>query len=478
MATTARDTTSYVKEKTTTKSPSSTNHKNDPPTQGKKPSKPFVPSSTVSKGLAVVTDKPSPHYLKPTASSIKDPSCQYGKKHASDDTSIKTSQSRRKSIDKAPSPAQLKRTLSSGPSERRRLTSPSPPLKKVSPKRERSTSAKTPTISPKRVTERSVIAKTPTERSVSAKTPTMTSKTVTKPAILKKSATTLTPTRPKKVSKPSTSKSATATPTSPNPDSTIETLLVNDEEENKADPVEEVAEVSIEVVPEQTTPLEDSVEIDETPTMHEETELQNSEEPEPEEEVLKSSIEEEVPQNEVLPKEEEIQHNTIEDNVEHPEESQPEPEAIAEETREPEANAEEDKESEANADEENKDEPVKEKTTSPKTLGAEEAQTPRKLNFQPAKRLEMKESQDEPNLRLKFKERKDDRGDEEEKAESENVVLKRQDVQGKKESPAYNDVIEETASKLVGKRKSKVKALVGAFETVINLENDTQQTEE
>ena len=48
------------------------------------------------------------------------------------------------------------------------------------------------------------------------------------------------------------------------------------------------------------------------------------------------------------------------------------------------------------------------------------------------------------------------------------AVLKRQ---GKKESQAYNDVIEETASKLLEKRKNKVKALVGAFETVIDYES-------
>ncbi|POO03834.1 Calmodulin-binding domain [Trema orientale] len=42
---------------------------------------------------------------------------------------------------------------------------------------------------------------------------------------------------------------------------------------------------------------------------------------------------------------------------------------------------------------------------------------------------------------------------------------------GKKESQAYNDVIEETASKLLEKRKNKVKALVGAFETVIDYES-------
>ncbi|GKV03046.1 hypothetical protein SLEP1_g15412 [Rubroshorea leprosula] len=62
---------------------------------------------------------------------------------------------------------------------------------------------------------------------------------------------------------------------------------------------------------------------------------------------------------------------------------------------------------------------------------------------------------------------------EESKPEAVNVVAKRQAaaVQGKKESPAaYNAVIEETASKLLEKRKNKVKALVGAFQTVIDYE--------
>lgn len=51
------------------------------------------------------------------------------------------------------------------------------------------------------------------------------------------------------------------------------------------------------------------------------------------------------------------------------------------------------------------------------------------------------------------------------------VVLRHQDVQEKKETQGlFNHVIEETASKLVETRKSKVKALVGAFETVISLQ--------
>ncbi|XP_075492874.1 uncharacterized protein LOC142530874 [Primulina tabacum] len=52
------------------------------------------------------------------------------------------------------------------------------------------------------------------------------------------------------------------------------------------------------------------------------------------------------------------------------------------------------------------------------------------------------------------------------------VVLKHQDVQGRKDAQGlFNNVIEETISKLVESRKSKVKALVGAFETVISLQD-------
>ncbi|XVE83722.1 hypothetical protein DITRI_Ditri16bG0109100 [Diplodiscus trichospermus] len=58
------------------------------------------------------------------------------------------------------------------------------------------------------------------------------------------------------------------------------------------------------------------------------------------------------------------------------------------------------------------------------------------------------------------------------KPDGEKVILRHQDVQGKKdEKGLFNNVIEETASKLVETRKSKVKALVGAFETVISLQD-------
>ncbi|RLN39421.1 uncharacterized protein C2845_PM01G07150 [Panicum miliaceum] len=56
--------------------------------------------------------------------------------------------------------------------------------------------------------------------------------------------------------------------------------------------------------------------------------------------------------------------------------------------------------------------------------------------------------------------------------ESPGVKLQHQDAQEKKDAQGlFNNVIEETASKLVESRKSKVKALVGAFETVISLQD-------
>ena len=97
---------------------------------------------------------------------------------------------------------------------------------------------------------------------------------------------------------------------------------------------------------------------------------------------------------------------------------------------------------------------------------------------------------DDPS-RLKFKEGKVMEGNEEKKGftrrsfekkhveetnESKNgpesVVLKHQGEQEKKDAQGLlNNVIEETASKLAESRKSKVKALVGAFETVISLQD-------
>ncbi|KAG2262898.1 hypothetical protein Bca52824_069977 [Brassica carinata] len=55
----------------------------------------------------------------------------------------------------------------------------------------------------------------------------------------------------------------------------------------------------------------------------------------------------------------------------------------------------------------------------------------------------------------------------------EKVVLRHRKVEAKKKlQTLFNNVIEETVSKLEEVRKSKVKALVGAFETVISLQDN------
>ncbi|KAJ8553699.1 hypothetical protein K7X08_024377 [Anisodus acutangulus] len=60
------------------------------------------------------------------------------------------------------------------------------------------------------------------------------------------------------------------------------------------------------------------------------------------------------------------------------------------------------------------------------------------------------------------------------KGETMRVILRHQSRGDKKEAPIlFNNVLEETATKLVETRRSKVKALVGAFETIISLQDPT-----
>ncbi|KAK9924980.1 hypothetical protein M0R45_033321 [Rubus argutus] len=97
---------------------------------------------------------------------------------------------------------------------------------------------------------------------------------------------------------------------------------------------------------------------------------------------------------------------------------------------------------------------------------------PRRLKFRRGKVLGESENVKADSQRRRFKRREGVDGDAiGTEPGAEKVVLRHQDVQGKKdEKGLFNNVIEETASKLVETRKSKVKALVGAFETVISLQ--------
>lgn len=87
-------------------------------------------------------------------------------------------------------------------------------------------------------------------------------------------------------------------------------------------------------------------------------------------------------------------------------------------------------------------------------------------------RVAEKEAVDGGNEGLDSKDGQDVEGgvDETKPEEPNTASSTRQVGPGKRDSQANNDVIEETASKLLQKRKNKVKALVGAFETVIDKE--------
>ncbi|PHT28520.1 hypothetical protein CQW23_31902 [Capsicum baccatum] len=100
----------------------------------------------------------------------------------------------------------------------------------------------------------------------------------------------------------------------------------------------------------------------------------------------------------------------------------------------------------------------------------QETSSPRRLTFRWGRQVG--ESQDN-NLRKRIFKKKGVDGDKINTIPiSGKIILRHQDVQEKKDvQDLLNNVIEETASKLVETEKIKVKALVGAFERVISLHN-------
>ncbi|WJX70579.1 hypothetical protein P8452_54670 [Trifolium repens] len=107
-----------------------------------------------------------------------------------------------------------------------------------------------------------------------------------------------------------------------------------------------------------------------------------------------------------------------------------------------------------------------------------EKNTPRRLTFRRAKMLAEKANVNDDGERKSYKKRDEACSESNDGANGqEKVVLRHQDVEDKKDAQGlFNNVIEETASKLVEARKSKVKALVGAFETVISLQDKKPST--
>ncbi|KAK1410187.1 hypothetical protein QVD17_36722 [Tagetes erecta] len=110
-------------------------------------------------------------------------------------------------------------------------------------------------------------------------------------------------------------------------------------------------------------------------------------------------------------------------------------------------------------------------------LEPDEDDGPTRLKFRRGKILEEDED-DQSMAKINFKKKLVEEPIDDCKTESETVTLKHQEMQEKKEAQELlNRVIEETASKLEVDRKTKVEALVGAFETVISLQDDTPSTQ-
>ncbi|XP_010551824.1 PREDICTED: uncharacterized protein LOC104822343 [Tarenaya hassleriana] len=122
-----------------------------------------------------------------------------------------------------------------------------------------------------------------------------------------------------------------------------------------------------------------------------------------------------------------------------------------------------------------KDKAVKLKFKSGKTVETASPwdNSPRRLKFRRGRVLSGDESNPKSSRRS-FKTKGSTLNREEHKPRSSvKISLRHQDTERKKDHSRgllFNNVIEETASKLVETRKSKVKALVGAFETVISLQ--------
>lgn len=103
---------------------------------------------------------------------------------------------------------------------------------------------------------------------------------------------------------------------------------------------------------------------------------------------------------------------------------------------------------------------------------------PRRLRFRRGKVLNENQDKNVKNQRRSFAKVGIDDDIDDKNGDSEKVVLRHQEVEGKKDAQGlFNNVIEATANKLVEIRKSKVKALVGAFETVISLQEGKPATQ-
>ncbi|XP_065019776.1 uncharacterized protein LOC135645382 [Musa acuminata AAA Group] len=101
-----------------------------------------------------------------------------------------------------------------------------------------------------------------------------------------------------------------------------------------------------------------------------------------------------------------------------------------------------------------------------------ENNSPKRLGFRQVKLMDGNQNGEGKQMKSSIKRVESDGAESDTSpGEATNIVLRHQDVQDKRDTQSLlNQVIKETASKLLEARKSKVKALADAFETVINLQ--------
>ncbi|KAI3929264.1 hypothetical protein MKX01_006500 [Papaver californicum] len=378
---------------------------------------------------------------------------------------------RRKSFDKPPSPATLQRTLSSNSSNEKtpaKVSSPTPKTV-ISPR----PILERKIISPKPVAERTPISSKPVfERTSSAKTlqnvkAVQTAPTKTRTLRRSSSSTSSRTSR----SSPAPSVGSNTAPTSPETTETPSHFKVEQEDkvilehevpEQEILKVEDEGEIPFEIPPDHDQVLSDHVVYSDSPTnidKENETILDTPKIEEPQQEVSvtpTAQIEEQERTIEQVPKEnqheEKDEQLMVKDNKDIEEFSdrqiQNNQETESGEPVEPNVEGE---------DETTTKPKIHEKLAGSNGENSEDNKT-FKMKFKQAKELELGVQDVSTPQKLKFKERDT------------------QDVKGKKETQAYNDVIEETASKFEEKKKNKVLALAGAFETVISLQETEVQS--
>ncbi|XP_034706307.1 myotubularin-related protein DDB_G0290005-like [Vitis riparia] len=412
MATKGKDVGSAGKEKRGT-SPSKPLQSGS--TLTKRCPKPSNPDST-DKDLTSASQKQIPSYLRPTISS------QNIKK---EDSTLGPSVHRRRSFDKPPSPSQIQKALLS-PSGRDRAV------------RSSSVTPAKPTTAPKPISDRT--SKTP--RVVKSQ-----------PSVIKSTST------KKTSSNPPTKKEASASSASekkaPTVADTGDKLNNESEQEDQESLVHVVQEVEVK-------DIDNGVEI---PSDSSHFDVENSTEPDgDQDEKLKPCETSTVPENQdssTAAGPEESTEDKIDDQESKDEINSSQPEENS--AGEPKVEAQ-DKQGEEDATEN----PITKEGDAPSTEDSGDDQNKNKVEEQEGDEGSQKHADEGKQEHVNEERQK--HVVEEQKPEAENVASKRQSANGKKDSQVYNEVIEETASKLLEKRKNKVRALVGAFETVISLQ--------